>query len=168
MKRSELKTDLPQGIVNNRSIARENKKFIMNRYITVKFFSICLIYFSTLSTVQAYEQAQLIGNWAMIPLKNGVANVATFDDQGNTTLYPFECDFKNKTFKAEPKREGRYVLSNDLIKISLGTQPTINLKIIKLTNTEMILQESLDGSSLSALNLHDIKVKEIQPLCANH
>lgn len=107
------------------------------------------------------ENQDIEGIWAMIPLKNGIANVVQYNTDGTSSLYSFNCA---KPDVKEPVETYSYTVDkeNKIITLTSGTYHT-SLKIVKITKKTMALEQKInDDFSVSLLYA---KVSDITPLC---
>lgn len=44
------------------------------------------------SIASAYDESNMVGIWAMEPLRNGIANVVDFNDMHESNLFSFMCN----------------------------------------------------------------------------
>lgn len=124
-----------------------------------RLLSALLIIFS----LNAYsnENQDFEGIWAMVPLKNGIANVVQYNTDGTSSLYSFNCA---KPDEKEPIETYTYTVDkeNKTITLTSGTYQT-SLKIVKITKRTMALEQKInDDFSVSLLYA---KVSDITPLC---
>lgn len=107
------------------------------------------------------ENQDIEGIWAMIPLKNGIANVVQYNTDGTSSLYSFNCA---KPDVKEPVETYSYTVDkeNKIITLTSGTYHT-SLKIVNITKKTMALEQKInDDFSVSLLYA---KVSDITPLC---
>jgi hypothetical protein len=101
----------------------------------------------------------IVGIWAMLPLRNGIANVAEFTKDGKSNLYSFNCR-KKWSDETEPST---YTISNDGKNIRLDSNGEIQeLSLISISENEMVLGQKVGGN---LLKFSYIKVSRISPLC---
>ncbi|ODC04014.1 hypothetical protein BFW38_11175 [Terasakiispira papahanaumokuakeensis] len=101
----------------------------------------------------------IVGTWAMVPLSNGIANVAEFTAEGKSTLHVFNCG-------QEPTNEtevSTYKINNErkFIRINQGDTP-IFLYIAEIKDDTMLLRQIIGDE---VFNLNYIKVDQVSPLC---
>ncbi|WP_265495234.1 hypothetical protein, partial [Providencia heimbachae] len=102
-----------------------------------------------------------VGIWAMVPLKNGIANVVEYKADGSSILQPFNC---SKPDKKDESEHSSYSINseNDVIahKSEFGN---FDLKILEINQNTMKLEQKItDDFSVSLLY---IKVDKVSPLC---
>ena len=103
----------------------------------------CSILFITSNTF-AQKSDLLQGYWAMLPLNNGIANVAYLDGKDTATLYPFECDFKNKTVSSpEPPEVSKYKIKNNSLYLLYPDEAANQTLVIKsLKKDQLVLEQT--------------------------
>jgi len=105
------------------------------------------------------KDALIIGIWGMIPLKNGIANVVEFTEEGKSNLYSFNCRDK----KWNGNELSTYTITDDEKYIRLNTNGnTQDLNLITVGEKSMILGQKL-GDGL--LTFAYVKIKRVFPLC---
>lgn len=119
----------------------------------------CTGLFTKPSPIATATQERLTGIWAMIPLRNGIANVVEFGADGKSTLHSFNCI---EPEKHEPEVSD-FKVSNDGRFIRFKS-PARNmfLKILALNPQSMEL--SMDAS-YRGLGFDYLKVDKVKPLC---
>nr|WP_174507178.1 hypothetical protein [Acinetobacter sp. Marseille-Q1620] len=119
------------------------------------------------STPQALaDKNKLIqGYWAMIPLNNGIANVAYFGENGDATLYPFLCDFKSRTFSSPEQPEiSKYEVKNNTIYLFYkDIDDNQKLAIKKLDQKHLVLEQLHTPQFSSTFEYQ--RVDRIKSLC---
>ncbi|GDY24254.1 hypothetical protein AHAT_01440 [Agarivorans sp. Toyoura001] len=101
----------------------------------------------------------LIGIWAMLPLKGGIANVVEYSKDGSSTLYPFNCANDNK----EQPEVSTYSLSNNDKTIHHQSDKNeFKLEILSLNERMMELEMPLGNKSY---NFAYYRVNNVKPLC---
>ncbi|MBH3341377.1 hypothetical protein I5L51_19870 [Pseudomonas mendocina] len=103
---------------------------------------------------------RLVGIWAMLPLRNGIANVAEYRADGKVLLHSFNC--------AEPDKRGieesDYRFSEDGRTIHVSSpQRAFDLQVLDLQPNSMRLGMQVAGFDL---NFSYLKRNEVAPLCA--
>lgn len=106
------------------------------------------------------NEAAIVGIWAMMPLRNGIANVVEYTVDGKSRLHAFNC--------AEPKEQAvevaDYRFSADGQTLHLTSpQRDFDLQVLTLKPTLMKLAMTIEGMDLSFTYL---KTDRIAPLCA--
>ncbi|MGE8496473.1 MAG: hypothetical protein ACN6O6_03120 [Pseudomonas sp.] len=112
------------------------------------------------SVPAADEKVSLVGIWAMMPLRNGIANVVEYTADGKSRLHSFNC--------AEPKESGvelaDYRLSEDGKTLHISSpQSTFDLQVLTFKPSLMKLAMNIEGMDLQFTYL---KTDRIAPLCA--
>ena len=132
---------------------------IISSFVLLVLFAFTLFVTQKSVAHSSEGQASLIGIWAMVPLKNGIANVAEFDEAGISKLHPFNCQTKTN----EPVQISEYKLSDDGKNIQLNTHGEVMDLVVKsISDREMVLaQEVLDFS----LKFMYLRTDEVAPLC---
>lgn len=101
----------------------------------------------------------IVGIWAMLPLRNGIANVAEFTNDGKSNLYSFNCRKKS----SGETESSTYAISNDEKKIRLYSNGEIQeLSLVSISENEMVLGQKVGGD---LLKFSYIKISRISPLC---
>ena len=159
-------------MVNNSLRANpKNRSFIFYREIIVKnLLSVSLagLLLGACSNEAVQEQApsatesdqRLLGIWAMLPLRNGIANVAEYRADGKVLLHSFNC--------AEPREreieESDYLFSEDGRTIHISSpQRAFDLEVLDLQPNSMKLGMQVAGSEL---NFSYLKRNDVAPLCS--
>lgn len=106
------------------------------------------------------EEASIVGIWAMMPLRNGIANVVEYTADGKSKLHSFNC--------AEPKEQGvelaDYRFSEDGKTLHISSpQSTFDLQVLTFKPRLMKLAMNIEGMDLQFTYL---KTDRIAPLCA--
>jgi len=137
---------------------KRKRKFAVN-FVLLALFVFGLVVAQKSVAQSAESKASLIGIWAMIPLKNGIANVAEFDEAGISKLHPFNCQKQTN----EPIQISEYELTNDGKTIQLNTHGEVMDLVVKsVTEKEMVLaQEVLDFS----FKFMYLRTDTVAPLC---
>jgi hypothetical protein len=105
------------------------------------------------------ENARVVGIWAMMPLRNGIANVIEFTNEGKSNLHSFNCNEKS-TNEVE---SSTYAVSEDRTKILFKSGgETEDLQIIGISEKAMILGQ-LVGSEV--LKFSYVRTSRVAPLC---
>ncbi|MDH4871563.1 hypothetical protein [Pseudomonas sp. BN515] len=108
----------------------------------------------------ADDNTLLVGIWAMLPLRNGIANVAEYRSDGKVLLYPFNCA-KPSEMEIETSD---YVVAKDGHSIHIKSpMREFDLKVMEFKNNAMRLGMSISGSELTFAYL---KIDKVAPLCA--
>lgn len=138
------------------------KKFISSSLLGLASLSIL----TPLAFASTDQQSAITGYWAMHPLPDdGLANVAYFDGKGNSLLYPFKCNFQEKTSTAltQPIKFNYNItdnllnLSNDEMKLSQ------QLFIHTITEDTLILEQHLPNNE--TIIFKSQKVFGVKNLC---
>lgn len=118
------------------------------------------------------DRELLVGNWAMTPMKNGIANVAVFKKDGTSELHVFVCEWtKHKMMLADNGmvEKGRYSF-DELTKIIdiKASGESILLRIDSITNDSLTVTETSRGdmSFTPELTYEYSRKKVIEPNCA--
>ncbi|MBF7140977.1 MULTISPECIES: hypothetical protein [Pseudomonas] len=106
------------------------------------------------------DQAALLGIWAMIPLRNGIANVVEYSPDGKAALHPFNCAEPGPTQEVEMSS---YTLAKDGKSIHIESpKNAFDLQVVTAKPNAMALAMTLSGQQLAFIYL---KVKKVVPLC---
>lgn len=118
------------------------------------------------------EREMLVGNWAMAPMMNGIANVAVFKKDGTSELHVFVCEWtKHKVMLADNGmvEKGRYSF-DELTKIIdiKASGESILLRVDSITNDSLTVAETSRGdmSFTPELTYEYSRKKVIEPNCA--
>ncbi|WP_417783713.1 hypothetical protein [Terasakiella pusilla] len=109
------------------------------------------------AAIQSYEE--LAGIWAMVPLKNGIANVVEYSADGTSTLHPFNCIEKTE----EGPVKATYTLENQGKRISVlqqGTEFDLDVTFYDKERLQTIMQ--ISGIELTFTY---IKRQDVASLC---
>lgn len=125
-----------------------------------KLLSASLLLFSL--TAYSAENQDIEGIWAMVPLKNGIANVVQYNADGTSSLYSFNCA---KPDTKEPPETASYAVDkkNNVIVLTSGTA-SLSLKITGITQKTMTLEQKINDDF--SVSLRYLKVSEVAPLCS--
>lgn len=135
----------------------------MQKILFATIFSILLTSCATapnknLNSEKGPKEA-IIGIWAMLPLRNGIANVVEFTKAGESNLHSFNCE----NTPPEEIELSTYVVSNNGKNINIKTNgKTQELSLIAIGEKSMILGQDVGGT---LLQFHYIKANHIAPLC---
>jgi hypothetical protein len=102
---------------------------------------------------------RIIGKWAMIPLRNGIANVVEFTTAGKSTVYPFNCSEAT----TEAPEVSTYSVSKDgkIIQLfSPDSKTELEILSIKPRTMELAM-----GVGDSRMTFTYAKTEKISPLC---
>lgn len=109
----------------------------------------------------ATDKSSIVGIWAMIPLKGGIANVAEYRADGKVLLHPFNC--------AKPDENDRevevsdYQVADDGQSIHIKSpMDEFDLKVLDFKSKAMRLGMSVADMPLTFSYL---KVDKVAPLC---
>ncbi len=113
------------------------------------------------NTISSKERKiSIIGIWAMLPLRNGIANVVEFTKEGRSNLHPFNCR-KNTSGEVE---SSIYTISDDGMNVRLDSGGEIqNLSIISINNDTMFLEQKAGNFSLKFAY---VRSDRVSPLCS--
>ena len=106
------------------------------------------------------ENKQLVvGVWAMMPLRNGIANVVEYTADGKSKLHSFNCTKPGET----AVEESAYSIREDgkIISISSPYQ-NFDLRVLSFKRNAMKLAMTIEGMELQFSYL---KTSKIAPLC---
>lgn len=108
----------------------------------------------------ADDKELILGTWAMMPLRNGIANVVEFGANGKSRLHPFNC--------AEPGEreveESDYRISEDGKTIHISSpHQEFDLQVLVFQRDVMRLAMSLEDMEL---RFSYLKINKVAPLCA--
>lgn len=138
--------------------------------MSTKLFPICLTAFFIAGCADkapsneplslAQNEEHLVGIWAMVPLRNGIANVVEYRADGKALLHPFNC--------AEPGQpeveQSDYRVADDGQTIHVSSAlDEFDLKVLEFNRRTMRLGLHVAGSDLTFAYL---KVEKAAPLCA--
>ena len=123
-------------------------------------FSFCC----TTTNLFAQNNNLLTGYWAMQPLNNGIANVIYFDGNGTTTLYPFECDYSNKSVNTSEAEAAKYEVEDNKIHLIYPDPESNQTLIIKKLETSLLVLEQPIFEE-HTLKFEYQKVKSLNHLC---
>ena len=113
------------------------------------------------STHALATQDNVVGIWAMVPLRNGIANVVEYSADAKATLHPFNCA---EPGKHQEKEVSDFKVSDDGKVIHLKSpSDNFDLKVLAFDPQTMTL--SMDVSDTS-LTFNYVKVSNVAPLCA--
>lgn len=111
------------------------------------------------TNTKADAKDAIVGIWAMVPLRNGIANVVEFTKDGKSNVYPFNC----RSSTSEKIESSVYAVSSSGEKIELTTEgETQELGLVAVGKKSMILSQDVAGSTLK---FSYIRVNRISPLC---
>ena len=122
----------------------------------------CTGLFTKPQTPVAIEtQQRLTGIWAMLPLRNGIANVVKFDADAKATIHAFNC---LETEEHSKQEVNDFRVSNDgkFIHLRSPKKRSKNLKILLLDPQAMRLGTTIDDQDLI---FEYLKVDKVIPLC---
>lgn len=107
----------------------------------------------------ADDKSYIVGTWAMIPLRNGISNVAEYKSGGVVVLHPFNC-----AEPSEPEVEvSEYTVADDGQSIHIKSpMDEFDLNVIDITRKTMQLGMNASGSDLLFAY---VRVKQVTPLC---
>ncbi|WP_194791904.1 hypothetical protein [Pseudomonas sp. UFMG81] len=105
------------------------------------------------------DKPRLIGNWAMLPLGNGIANVAEYQADGKVRLHPFNC--VESTGDEVEVSDYRVAADGKSIHVS-SPQRTFDLQVLAYSGNLMVLGMQVDQGQLKFMYK---KVDTIAPLC---
>lgn len=136
----------------------------MFRFVFIFLFSIlpmsCLDTSNQNTELPLEKEVPIVGIWAMIPLKNGIANVVEFTREGKSNLYSFNC---REELSLE-KESSIYTISDDRNNINLKSNHKIqSLKIVSIDKKKMILRQTVGKHFL---NFSYMKTNRVAPFCS--
>lgn len=105
------------------------------------------------------DKTRIVGIWAMMPTRNGIANVTEFQPDGKVRLHPFNC--------AEPGDRqvevSDYSVAADGESIHIASpESTFDLQVLAFTDRVMALGMSMGDTQLKFMYM---KVDKVEPLC---
>ena len=105
------------------------------------------------------EKTNLVGIWAMVPLANGIANVAEYQADGKVQLHSFNC-----VEQGDGEVEvSDYSLAADGKAIHIKSpERAFDLRVVGFVGKLMVLGMPVAGSELKFFYK---KVDQVQPLC---
>lgn len=102
----------------------------------------------------------VVGVWAMMPLRNGIANVVEYAADGKSKLHSFNCTKPGET----AVEESAYSISKDGKTISISSPyQSFDLQVLSFKRNTMKLAMNIEGTELQFSYL---KTSKIAPLCA--
>lgn len=109
--------------------------------------------------IEASNGASIVGIWAMHPLRNGIANVVEFTNDGKINLHSFNCRENSNG----PVESSTYTMTESGKNIRLEADGEIqNLKLISIAAKDLTLGQSV-GEEL--IKFSYLKVNRVAPLC---
>lgn len=109
------------------------------------------------------DKNMLVGFWAMLPLKNGIANVVEFRADDQALLHSFNCENPLVEIDVETSH---YVVDKNSQTIQLSSPGYKNqLKILGIVGRVMKLEQPLELENES-LTFSYLKVTKAVPLCS--
>ena len=135
----------------------------MHKNIFIFVFSILLASCSTTpnKSIKPSDGSNIaiVGIWAMMPLRNGIANVVEFTKEGKSNLYSFNCREKS----SDEVESSTYTISGDGKNIHLDSNGEVqNLSLISINRNAMILGQKV-GDAL--LEFSYTRTSRVSPLC---
>ncbi|MCW2481428.1 hypothetical protein [Candidatus Symbiopectobacterium sp. NZEC135] len=110
----------------------------------------------------AVDKKALIGIWAMLPLKNGIANVVEFRADDQVLLHSFNCENPQVKMGVE---QSHYTVEKNSQTIRLTSSGnTTLLKILGIVGRAMKLKQPI-GVENESLTFSYLKVAQVAPLC---
>lgn len=135
----------------------------MYKLYSILLFSILLSSCSTTyqNQVSTSQYKPIAGLWALEPLEDGTANVIKFTEEGESTLYPFNC-IKESTHNNIIS--STFVMTDDKfhLYLNLGENFEESFKPFIRENRISILQ--ITENSMQAYDF--VKTDQITPICA--
>lgn len=130
-------------------------KILLPLTLSIAFLAGCANQQST----KPFNQPDLVGIWAMVPLGNGIANVTEYQNDGKVRLHPFNCVEESN----QEVEVSSYSLAADGKSIRLNS-PTrsFDLDVLAYSERAMMLGMSVGDSQLKFLYK---KVEKVEPLC---
>lgn len=105
------------------------------------------------------DKTRLVGIWAMLPLSNGIANVAEYQADGKVRLHPFNC-VESQDREVEVSE---YALAADGRSIHIDSpKDSFDLKVLAYSGTVMILGMKVADTELKFVYK---KVDKVESLC---
>ncbi|MCE8032168.1 hypothetical protein EKK97_09610 [Billgrantia tianxiuensis] len=105
------------------------------------------------------DEISIVGTWAMLPLRNGIANVVEFTDAGRSNLYPFNC----RVGSSDPVESSRYRISGDGKRMRIFSPAGVqNFDVISVEDNSMKLGMSIGEFELT---FSYVRVNQVSPLC---
>lgn len=105
-------------------------------------------------------QENLIGIWAMVPLRNGIANVVEYSADGKATLHPFNC--------VEPEAGDAVEVSDVTVsgdgKVLHLKSPTDSMDLRVLALSPHTMKLGMDGA-YQGLTFNYVRVSQVKSLC---
>lgn len=109
------------------------------------------------------DKKSLVGLWAMLPLKNGIANVVEFRPDDQALLHSFNCE--NPLVKIGVETSHYAVDENNQTIRLTSPGHDSQLNIVGMVGRVLKLEQPL-GFDNESLTFTYLKVKKIVPLCA--
>lgn len=108
------------------------------------------------------DKKALIGIWAMLPLKNGIANVVEFRADDQALLHSFNCENPQVKMGVE---QSHYAVDKSSQTIRLTSSDHVTqLKILGIVGRAMKLKQPI-GFENESLTFSYLKVAQVVPLC---
>lgn len=105
------------------------------------------------------DKPHLVGIWAMMPLGNGIANVAEYQADGKVRLHPFNCVERSDS----NVEVSDYSVAADGKSIHIDSpMRAFDLEVLGFSDKRMLLGMSVGGSQLKFMYK---KVEKVEPLC---
>lgn len=131
-------------------------------FILVSVLASSSVYSATPPASPLVDKKDLIGIWAMLPLKNGIANVVEYKTNDQVLVYGFNCEKPQTEIAVETFH---YIVDKTSQVIKL-TSPDYKsqLKILDITERMMKLEQPMGFDDIS-LTFSYLKVNKVAPLC---
>ncbi|MEQ9968725.1 hypothetical protein ABRP72_06005 [Pectobacterium carotovorum] len=126
----------------------------LNTLLLVSLLSACS------QSPASIDKNALVGTWAMLPLKNGIANVVEFRADGKALLHVFNCEKPNVDEGVETSDYVVDVHEKLLHLTASGNNNT--LKIMDLKSRAMKMEQAVMDEKLT---FSYVKVDKVMPLC---
>lgn len=105
------------------------------------------------------DKPHLVGIWAMMPLANGIANVAEYQIDGKVQLHSFNCVERSD----QDVEVSDYSVAADGKSIRIDSpMRAFDLEVLAFSDNLMVLGMSVGGSQLKFMYK---KVEKVEPLC---
>lgn len=136
----------------------------MRKIVFILVFSMLLASCSTMPNkyieLRDEKDIAIVGIWAMLPLRNGIANVVEFTKEGKSNLYSFNCKEKY----SNEIESFTYKISDDGKNIHLDSSGEAqDLSLISINNNAMILGQNVGDA---VLKFSYTRTDRVSPLCA--
>lgn len=136
----------------------------MNTIVFTLTISLLLTSYSSVMQSENMELStekdiSIVGIWAMIPLRNGIANVVEFTREGKSNLHAFNCRKKSLT----ESESSTYTINDEKNNIRFDSSGRIdNLSIVSIKKKTMTLRQMVGEDQLEFAY---IRTNKVSPLC---